>query len=340
MVEFAGYSMPVQYGGVLAEAKAVRTSAGLFDVGHMARFRITGEKAFDFLQNLVTNNLGKLSDGQGLYSLLCNESGGCIDDIIVYRMSQTDFRLVANASNHEKVARWMAGHQPTGVTIDDQTDATFMIAAQGPSAVDLVCSLISTPDQLRSSGMFGVTEAEFEGEKLFIGRSGYTGEDGVEMIGRADLAPRLWKALMALGAVSCGLASRDTLRVEAGLPLYGHELNDEMSPLCAGLGWAIAKDKPFVGSEMIAEVRASKPPLKLMGIKLESKRLLSGGAEVRVDGQNVGSVSSGVVSPVLDCGIAFAFLDPAVAEGTACEVDIRGQMTPALVTSKRFLKRS
>lgn len=339
MVEFAGFSMPVQYTSVLAESSAVRNQFGLFDVSHMARFAIVGDQAFPTLQAIATADLTKLEDRQGTYSLVCNEAGGTRDDVIIYRVTQNDYHLVANASNHQKIYEWILAHKPASLKLDDLTAETFMIAVQGPSAIEAVASVISEPDTLRESGLFGVTIGLIDNVEVFIARSGYTGEDGVEIIGPASAAVNVWNKLHAIGGCNCGLASRDTLRVEAGLPLYGHELTEEMNPLCAGLGWAISKTKPFIGSEAINQMRESGAPLKLVGIQLDSKRLMVPGANVYVEGQAVGTISSGVISPLLDAGIGFAFMSEPLPEGTACEVELRGGNQPAKVVNKRFFKR-
>lgn len=340
MVEFAGYAMPVQYTSVLAESAAVRKEFGLFDVSHMARFSVVGSAAFDTLQCIATADLTKLADRQGTYSLVCNEAGGTRDDIIIYRVTETDYHVVVNASNHQKIHDWIQAHKPASLNLVDQTEETFMIAVQGPTAVESVASVFSEADILRASGLFGVTMGFIEGTEVFVARSGYTGEDGVEIIGPASAAVTIWNRLHDLGGANCGLASRDTLRVEAGLPLYGHELTEEMSPLCAGLGWAISKTKPFIGSEKVQSVRESGAPLKLVGIQLDSKRLMQPGGVVSFEGRAVGHISSGVVSPLLDAGIGFAFMSESLPEGTACEVELRGGNQPAQIANKRFFKRA
>ncbi len=339
MVEFAGYSMPVQYTSVLAEASQVRNNFGLFDVSHMARFSVVGIDALKTLDSIATADLQKLSDRQGTYSLICNPEGGTKDDVIIYRLTKNDYHVVANASNHQKIHDWIAGHKPSDVRLADDTSLTFMIAVQGPNAVASVAKVFSEPDALLASSMFGVCNGFINGAKVLIARSGYTGEDGVEIIGPAEAAVSIWETLQKLGGACCGLASRDTLRVEAGLPLYGHELSEEMSPLCAGLGWAISKTKTFIGSEAVASVRSVGAPSKLMGIQLEAKRLMSPGAEVIADGNTIGLVSSGVISPLLDAAIGFAFLTEPLAEGSKCFVNIRGNEVPATVANKRFYRR-
>lgn len=340
LVEFAGYSMPVQYKSVIAESKAVREGAGMFDVSHMARLTFRGDRVLEYLEWITTNDVAELQDGQGHYSMLPNATGGIVDDIIVYRIHEGEYRMVVNASNHAKDVAHMKSLNTFGVEMTDQTAETVMIAVQGPKASEIVESMSSQPEAIRAAGMFGVVQGQIAGLECFAARSGYTGEDGFELICSAADGPKLWQALLAKGVEPCGLGSRDTLRVEAGLPLYGHELSDDRSPIEAGLGWVISKSKAFLGSEEINRVRAEGPAWKLQGVRMEGKRLPLPGMKVKVEGREVGEVCSGVFSPLLDCGIAFAFLQPDVKIGTPCGVEIRGKDEPALVAGKRFFKRA
>ncbi len=338
IVPFAGYEMPVQYVGILAETAAVRTAAGMFDVSHMARLDVRGAGALAFLEHVTSNDVAKLEDGRGQYSLLPNAEGGVVDDIIVYRIADGDYRMVVNASNHAKDVAWLRGHDAFDVTIDDVTLSTFLIAVQGPKAVETVASLSSDPEAIRAAPFFGTVETTMAGVPVFAARSGYTGEDGYEITGPAASAATLWDAFLAAGVTACGLGSRDTLRVEAGLPLYGHELSDELSPIAAGLGWVVSKTKRFVGSGPINQAREEGVPRRLVGVTLEAKRLIPTGAAVTVDGRVVGEVSSGVVSPTLGKAVAFAFIDSDVPKGAACAVDLRGKAEPGEIVDKRFLK--
>jgi aminomethyltransferase len=340
MVEFAGYSLPVQYAGVIAESKAVREGAGAFDVSHMARLRFTGPGALAFLEHVTANDVSKLEPGHGQYSLLPNADGGTVDDIIVYRIGDEDFKMVVNAANHAKDVAHLRSHLPNDVQMEDYTDETAMVAVQGPEAVRRLASLCSEPEQLKASPFFACFDTIVAGVPCFAARSGYTGEDGYELQCPASQAERLWRSLTTGDVAPCGLGSRDVLRVEAGLPLYGHELTDDLSPIAAGLGWVVSKTKPFLGSNAINRARAEGTPTKLQGVRLDSKRLPQPGMRVFVEGRDVGEVSSGVFSPLLDCGIAFAFLDPAVKLETPCEVDVRGARVPGTVVSKRFFKRA
>lgn len=340
LVPFAGYEMPVQYASIIAESKAVREGAGMFDVSHMARLRMKGDRVVEFLEHVTSNDVANLTDGNGHYSLLPNAEGGCVDDIIVYRITENEFVMVVNASNHEKDVAWLKSQNTFGVEITDETDDTAMIAVQGPTAREIVKSLSDRPDEIANAPMFGVVNCKIAGIDCFAPSSGYTGEDGFELICAASDATALWDALLAAGVAACGLGSRDTLRVEAGLPLYGHELSDDRSPMDAGLGWVISKTKSFVGSEHINKVREEGAKAKLLGVKLGAKRLIAIDADVRVGDQVVGKISSGVVSPLLDTGVAFAFVDPSCKIGTACQVELRGKWEDAEFVNKRFFKRA
>jgi len=340
MVPFAGYEMPVQYASIISEAKSVREGAGMFDVSHMARLKFTGQRVLEFLEKVTANDVSKLSDGTGEYSLLPNDQGGCVDDIIVYRINPTEYRMVVNASNHDKDVAWLNAHNSEGVEMSDYTDDTAMIAVQGPSAVGLLAKLSDNSAAIESAGAFGVVECNIAGVPCFAARSGYTGEDGYELICPASDAPGLWQSLIDAGVACCGLGSRDTLRVEAGLPLYGHELEEDLNPISAGLSWVVSKTKPFIGSEPINDARKHGTPKKLQGVRLESKRLITPGMKVYVDGKEVGEVSSGVVSPLLDRGVAFAFIDSSVPIETPCSIEVRGKQEPGVVVNKRFFKRA
>lgn len=338
MVEFAGYDMPVQYKGVIAESRAVREGAGMFDVSHMARLKFTGERVLEYLEYVTANDVAALGDYQGQYSMLPNERGGLVDDIIVYRIDAGEYRMVVNAANHAKDVAHLKAHNTFGVVIEDYTDQTAMIAVQGPKAAEIVAGLSSKPDEMKSVPFFSVVVCDVAGVACFAARSGYTGEDGYELICPASLAEQLWDALHKAGVEPCGLGARDVLRLEAGLPLYGHELNDDLNPIAAHLGWAIGKTKTFLGSEHIYRAREEGTPTKLRGIRLEGKRLPLPGMKVIVDGREAGEVCSGIYSPTLDCGLAFAYLDASVKLNVPCFLEMRGKLEPAMVVGKRFLK--
>ena len=340
MVPFAGYDMPVQYQSVIAECKAVREHAGMFDVSHMARLTLVGDKVIPYLEWITANDISKLTDGVGQYSLLPNDKGGCVDDIIVYRVLQDRFSMVVNAANHEKDVAWMKAHNDFGVDITDQTDQTAMIAVQGPSAVSLLAQHSDAEQALTNAPAFGVVRCHIGAVDCVACRSGYTGEDGYELVCNAGHADELWQNLVDMGVKPCGLAARDALRVEAGLPLYGHELGDDINPISAGLGWVIGKTKEFIGSRPINKARAEGTKQKLQGVRLDSKRLLAPEMKVYVGDREVGAITSGVYSTILESSIGFAFIDSDVALETRCDVDVRGKREPGTIVSKRFFKRA
>jgi aminomethyltransferase len=337
LVPFAGYEMPVQYTSIIAESKAVRDSAGMFDVSHMARLDFRGEGAERFLETVTTNDVSKLGSNQGQYSLLPNDQGGCVDDIIVYRTDK-GFQMVVNASNHFKDVAWLKNHFTGAIDMQDMTEQTAMIAVQGPDAVGILTRLCAC--DLSSIPAFGVVLLTMKSVPVQAARSGYTGEDGFELICPAEDATVVWNELLSAGVTACGLGSRDTLRVEAGLPLYGHELTDDLSPIAAGLGWVISKTKNFIGCEPIEKARAEGVPQRLVGVKLDSKRLTTPGMAVFVGPDQVGAVSSGVISPTLDTGIAFAFVNSSVPLETTCTVETRGKAEAGVIVNKRFYKRA
>jgi aminomethyltransferase len=267
---------------------------------------------------------------------MCYENGTCVDDIIVYRIEDAKFRVVINASNREKDIAWMRSHLSEDVELTDETMETAMIAVQGPNAVRIVESLADAA--ISSLQRFNSTFCKVCDVECFVARTGYTGEDGFEIISPAADAPRIWRALLEMDVVPCGLAARDVLRVEAGLPLYGHELSDSINPIESGLGWVVSKTKSFIGSVPINEMRSNGPNRKLVGVRMKSKIVPRENYAVFQDGAQVGTVSSGVFSPVLDCGIAFAFVDATHAGlNKPCQVEIRGKFHDAEIVSKRFL---
>jgi len=338
MVEFAGWEMPIQYSSVIAECKSVRERAGMFDVSHMGRLSFRGEKVREFLEWITANDVSKLTDGGSQYSLLCYENGTCVDDVVVYRVNENFFRMVVNAANHDKDLEWINFHNTYGVAIQDETMQTAMIAVQGPEACEITQSLCE--DNVLSIARFHSFECDVAGTHGFIARTGYTGEDGFELILPREGAVKVWQALFDKGVVPCGLAARDVLRVEAGLPLYGHELSDKISPIEAGLGWVISKTKKFIGSDEIERLRKEGTKRKLVGVSMDGRIVPREGCLVVCDGKEIGKMSSGVYSPTLERGIGFAFVSSEYAEeGLRCEVIIRDKGFPATVVSKRFLQK-
>lgn len=342
MVEFAGWEMPIQYESILAEARAVRTRWGVFDVSHMGRAHFRGETALSLLSWLVPSDLHKVGDHQALYTVLTNERGGVVDDIILYRIAPDHWLMVFNAANHDKdlawFHRWQTRFSPPPA-IDDQTEQTVMLAVQGPQATAHLIALL-TPD-LADVPRFGALAFEWQGIPVFAGRTGYTGEDGFELIVPAEAGETLWNRLLEAGATPCGLGARDVLRVEAGLHLYGHELTDETNPIEAGLNWLVSDRTDYIGAEIIQRIKAEGPTRKLMGIVLQERGVPREGYPVLIEGQVVGHLTSGVYSPTLERGIGMAYLPSEYAKpNTPCAVEIRGRAIPALITTRRFLKQS
>jgi aminomethyltransferase len=337
IVPFAGWEMPVQYVGVVAEVKATREAVGLFDVSHMGRAYVVGEDAEAFFDRLTPNDVSKLSDSQGQYSLLCNPDGGIIDDIIVYRVRQTEFLVIFNAGNREKDLAWLrknlAGFD---ATLADRSDETCLIAVQGPKAIELLGN-----DVARLS-RFGLGSTNFAGIPITVARTGYTGEDGAELICNLADAEKLWNALVSAGAVPCGLGARDALRVEAGLSLYGHEMDESVNPYAARLGWVVKLDKAtdFIGKEALTALKTSEQN-RLVGVTLEGRGIPRENYPVLAPGTDTpcGTITSGTFSPTLQKGVAMARVPASLARlGTPLQVEIRGQRHDAQVAPLPFYK--
>ncbi len=350
--DFGGWLMPVRYTSDLAEHHAVRTAAGLFDISHMAEFLVTGADAAAYLDAALAGRLSALADDQAKYSLLLAEDGGIIDDVVVYRLAADRFLVVANAGNRV-VARSALESRTAGfaVDFDDASDRFALLAVQGPVAQQVVQATAGLTDlQLPLDGVryYRMTHARFAeggvgGVDVHLGRTGYTGEDGFELYVPTAAAPALWDALLAAGAplglVPAGLAARDTLRLEAGMPLYGHELSRDVRPAQAGLDRVVAADKEvFVGKEATAVTDPDAPVL--VGLVSEGRRAGRAGYTVLQEGEPVGTVTSGALSPTLGHPIAMAFVSPtAAAPGTELAIDVRGTVIPATVTALPFYRR-
>jgi aminomethyltransferase len=350
LIPFAGWLMPVQYSGIIQEHKDVRTAAGLFDLGHMGQVDVTGPDALAFLQWVASSDISSIAPGGAIYGMLTNPRGGVIDDIIVYRYPDADdgFMVCVNASNRDKDVAWMhaqrAAHPEWNVKVEDISDRTGMIAIQGPKAEAIVQSLTDT--DLSAAGAFQWLDATIAGIPAMTARTGYTGEDGFEFFCDLARVGELWDALMAAGAddglVPVGLGARDTLRLEARMPLYGNELGDEISPLEAGLGWAVALDKgPFVGREPIAAMKESSPPRRTVGFRLLDRAgSARHGYEVQVDGRTVGEVTSGAMSPTLGENIGLALVERGAAGvGKPLDIIVRGKPVRAEQVKVPFYKR-
>ncbi len=347
--DFAGWQMPVRYSSDLAEHHAVRTAAGIFDISHMAEIRVVGQDAAAFLDFALAGKLSAIANGQAKYSLLLTETGGIIDDLVVYRLTPTEFLIVANAGNRFPVVG--ALNARTGefdVTLTDESDDISLIAVQGPlsrSILEATVGLGHADTSLDELKYYWTTGASFGEVPVLIGRTGYTGEDGFELYIRADAAAALWRALIAAGSefglVPCGLASRDTLRLEAGMPLYGHELSLDTMPVQAGLGRVVAISKPgdFVGRTAI-EAGPSPTAHVLVGLRSEGKRAGRADYEVSLGDDAVGVITSGALSPTLGYPIAMAYVEPRLSEiGTELQIDVRGSRVAASVVAMPFYSR-
>jgi aminomethyltransferase len=339
MVEFGGWDMPVQYTNITDEHNAVRTAAGLFDVSHMGRLSFAGDGALDLIQHVWSNDAASMKDFQARYGLLTNDQGGIRDDVLVYRWPY-GWAMVVNASNRPKIVAWLAERKGSrDVRVMDQTEQTCMVAVQGPRAVELCRGLTEAdPSQL---GYYRAAPTRYKDVNCVVSRTGYTGEDGVEIMTTAAMAATLCDELVARGVRPCGLGARDTLRLEAAMPLYGHELTEETDPLQAGLGWAVKLDKgDFIGRDAILRRKEDATRPMRVGLELEGKRIAREGAAVLKEGRPVGRVTSGTFTPTLQKAIAMAYVEPALAAaGTALEVDVRGRAERARVVPLPFYRR-
>ena len=324
MVPFGGWDMPVQYAGIGPEHKAVRTAVGVFDITHMARVSIGGPDAIPFVENLFTNSVAGMKDDQVRYGLVCNEAAGVLDDVLVYRWPY-GLSVVVNASNREKILAWMDAHR-TGrnVEIRDQTFDTTMVAVQGPKAVELCRGLFD----IDAGGLknYFATPTLYCRNPCVVSRTGYTGEDGLEIIVPNALGVSLWGELVNRGAVPCGLGARDTLRLEAAMPLYGHELTEATDPIHAGLGWAVKLDKgEFIGRVALRAAAADHTRPVRVGLEIDGKRAAREGCPILAGTVPAGTVTSGSLCPWLDKSLAMGYVDPKFAPpGTRLFVDVRG----------------
>lgn len=341
IVDYAGWAMPVLYSGILEEARAVRNHVGIFDISHMGRTRIHGVGATHLLQSLTTNDVDSLALSQAQYSLLTNPNGGIIDDIILYREAEESYLVVINASNTEKDLTWIRSHSPPFVTIEDNTAATAMIAIQGPEAPELVAELADDASLL-TIGRFHYTNGTIGGASATFCRTGYTGEDGFEVIVAADQATQLWNALIVGGATPCGLGARDALRIEAGYPLYGHEIDDTTTPVEAGLMWAVKLDKgPFTGCEIIRASKERGPDKRLVGLVSQERIQPRQGYTIYIQNKAVGEITSGVFSPTLGRSVAMGYVSSGHSKaGTPVEIAIRDKRAVAILTPKKNLLTS
>ena len=335
MVPFAGWEMPVQYTSILDEHRAVRERAGLFDVSHMGEVRVHGEQAREFLNYLVTNDVEKLSTGAAIYTVMCYQDGGVVDDLIIYQVGDEEYLLCVNASNVEKDVEWITG-QAVGYDclVDDVSETFGQLALQGPLAMKILAA--ATGQDFSSLKRFHFVQGAFFGTQALISRTGYTGEDGVEIYLPVGDAARVANLLQETGKeqgmVLAGLGARDSLRLEAGYPLYGHEISAEINPLAGGLGWVVKFPKPvnFVGREALERDKDFGPPKKFVFFRMDDRRIAREGTEVLdAEGNVVGSVLSGTQSPMLGKPIGSALvMSPLARPGSGLFVDIRGKRLP------------
>ena len=342
-VDFHGWDLPVQFAGILKEHQAVRAACGLFDVSHMGQVWVTGRDALALVQKVNSNDAARLKPGQAMYSHMLNERGGIVDDVIVSCLGPERFFVVVNASTAEKDVAWMRRHAAgLDCRIDDQCAALGMVALQGPNAKEVVAAVCPEAPAL---ARFGALEARLWGEDCVVTRTGYTGEDGFEVVAPNAVVPRVWQTLLARGASSwgllpCGLGARDTLRLEAGLLLYGNDIDEERTPYEAGYGWVVKPAKAdFIGKAALAVQKSAGPARRLTGLKLLERGVPRPGCKVFSAGAEAGALCSATFSPTLGAGIgAFYAASPAPAAGSPLEVEIHGRRFPAEAAPLPFYK--
>jgi len=328
MVPFAGYEMPVQYEGVIEEHKAVRTDAGAFDVSHMGEIHVDGPTAQAFLQEMLSNDIDRVEDGLAQYTLLTNEFGGIVDDLIAYRLGLGQFYLVVNASNREPVFTWLKEREPRGCEVRDASDEYGLVAVQGPRSLER----LGLPDAPAFTHAMG----ELDGIEVMIARTGYTGEAGVELCCAEDDAGELWDAVMARGVTPCGLGARDTLRLEVCYPLHGNDITPETDAISAGLGWACALDTEFTGVDVLRRIKEEGPRRKLAPFVMEERAVPRQGMPI----EGGGEVTSGTHSPMLDVGIGMGYVPSALASAdTELVIDVRGKPRRARVVKKPIYRK-
>jgi aminomethyltransferase len=333
LVPFAGWEMPIQYAGIKEEHLAVRRGAGVFDVSHMGQIRIHGPQARERLQLLSSNDVDTMADGEAQYSLLCQENGGVLDDLFSYRLSENDFLTVTNAANHDTDLAWFENHgRDLDAAVTDRAADFAMLAVQGPAARELLSGL--TDDLLPPR--FHIAPITLAGVSMLAAGTGYTGEDGLELLIDPDGATTVWRALMGAGATPVGLGARDTLRLEACFHLYGNDLSEDRDPIGAGLGWACKEATGFIGADAIAAVRSAGPSEKLVPFEMTGPGIARQGNAV-IGG---GVVTSGTFSPCLERGIGMAYVAPEVAAvGSPLQIDVRGTVREAVVASKPLYRK-
>ncbi|WP_431029837.1 glycine cleavage system aminomethyltransferase GcvT [Lysinibacillus sp. LZ02] len=340
-IDFGGWELPVQFSSIKEEHDAVRNRAGLFDVSHMGEIFVEGPDAQAFLQKLLSNDISKIQIGGAQYSAMCYESGGVVDDLLTYRLDENRYLLCVNAANIEKDYDWMVAQQFGDVTITNQSNSYAQIALQGPLAEEVLQQL--TSENLSDIKYFKFKEnVEITGHPVLVSRSGYTGEDGFELYGTPEAIIALWDKILAdERVVPAGLGARDTLRFETCLPLYGQELSKDISPLEAGIGFAVKLNTDFIGRDALAKQKEEGLSRKVVGIEMVGKGIPRHGYKVLKDGTEIGEVTTGTQSPMTKRNIGLALIDTKFTEiGTALEIEIRGKLVPAVVVETPFYKRT
>jgi glycine cleavage system T protein (aminomethyltransferase) len=328
MVPFAGWEMPVQYEGVIQEHRAVRTDAGAFDVSHMGEIEVEGPQAHAFLQSVLSNDLDRIQPGEAQYTLLTNERGGMVDDLIAYRLGEFRYLLVVNASNKDADFRWLKEREVRGSEVTDVSADHALIAVQGPRAIERL--------GLRPAKAFTFSEETIDGIEVMVNRTGYTGEDGCELLCMTDDAVALWDAVLARGAVPIGLGARDTLRLEVCYPLHGNDISPDTDAISAGLGWVCALDKDFTGVDVLRRVKEEGPERKLVAFVMDEAAIPRHGMPI----EGGGEVTSGSHSPMLDIGIGMGYVPADRAKpDTKLTIDVRGKPRAGHVVKKPIYKR-
>jgi aminomethyltransferase len=328
LVPFAGWEMPVQYEGVIAEHRAVRTDCGVFDVSHMGELEVEGPRAAELLQDLLSNDLDRVDVGEAQYTLLTNERGGIVDDLIVYKLDPYHFLLIVNAANTRAGYEWLKERELRGSDVRDVSSEYALLAVQGPRSIER----LGLPD----AKPFTFAEGELGGVECMVNRTGYTGERGVELLVEADDAVRLWDAVLERGARPCGLGARDTLRLEVCYPLHGNDITPETDAISAGLGWVCALDKQFTGVEELRRIKEAGPSRRLAAFVMVDKAIPRAGMAIAEGGE----VTSGSLSPMLDVGIGMGYVEASgAAPDSELTIDVRGRSRKARVVKKPIYKR-
>jgi aminomethyltransferase len=328
MVPFAGWEMPVQYAGVSEEHRAVRRDAGVFDVSHMGELEVEGPRAQELLQGALSNDLDRLTPGEAQYTLLTNEDGGIIDDLIVYRVGEHSYLLVVNASNRAIAYSWLKDREIPGSDVRDVSDDCALLAVQGPRAIERL--------GLPGAPAFTFAEASLDGIEVVVNRTGYTGEDGCELLCMSEDAVQLWDSVLERGAVPCGLGARDTLRLEVCYPLHGNDIGPDTDAISAGLGWACGLGKEFEGVEVLRRVKLEGPERRLVAFVMEERAIPRPGMPI----EGGGEVTSGSHSPMLEIGIGMGYVPAALAQpGTELTIDVRGRPRRARIVKKPIYRK-